>query len=595
MIRNILIYMTLSVTVNSCLLSQNGTYQLDLFKDNLSWTWLGRLNFNGKINSKTHFTLEDQYASNLFLETVWGNKWRDENNLKGFIKYDFSNPFKTATQFRSHVFSDENAFVKFSKNIIYQEIEYAPISRVKVAPAFGWASEDIYSFRDQGWYSQLNSSVDGYDIGGYSNTTRGFSSLYFYPNRKNREHRYFTSFQKQFSALAKDSLQVGYEFIDNSYPIPSIESQAIRNLEEVGINSRYLYNELNYKLFSLSYLTVETKLQTRDITQSNLNLHNHRKELNFANRIGWYYESQRFLSGFVFSTSQMTTLASRRPIGSEESRTDIDGLQSAFNLFFHLKERTDESRISFSFTKYEYSSPDTSQNIDEDDLRFVIDFMYLHRFSPYFSLELGANVYLYHQIYIHRNRSANNNWNRIFSISSSFTHTLPRFLEHSFKMFILANYTVYDFEDILLEVRSYLFRKLVYSDSLRLRISSGLALHTLYQLEKEDNGTFYKDIFAQQISSELISHYIDVALVYTRIKGIQVIMALNWFFRKEWGMMPERRMIRDFRAISPRLAIKYDIGRNLYLYLSFSPRSYQDLNTRRKYFTMGKVDLKYYF
>lgn len=595
MIRNILLYIILCVFINSCLLSQNGTYQLNLFKDNLSWIWLGRLNFNSKINSKITFALEDQYASNLFLETVRGNKWRDENNLKGYMVYDFSRPLKTTTQFRSHIFSDENAFVKFSKNLLYQEIEYVPVSRVKVTPALGWASEDIYSFRDQGWYSQLNSNVDGYDIGGYSNTTRGFSSLYFYPNRKNQEHRYFTSFQKQFSTLAKDSLQVGYEFVDNSYPIPSIESQAVRNLEDVGINSRYLYNELNYKFSSLSYLTIETKLQTRDITQSNLNLHNHRKELNFANRLGWYYASQSFLSGFVFSTSQMTTLASRRPTESEESRTDIDGLQSAFNLFFHLKKSTDESRISFSYTKYEYSSPDTSQNIDEDDLRFIIDFMYLHRFSPYFSIKLGVNAYLYHQIYIHRNRSANNNWNRIFSLSSSFTHTIPRILEHSFTMFILANYTVYDFEDILLEVRSYLFRKLVYSDSLRLRISSGLALHTLYQLEKEDNGTFYKDIFAQQVSGELISHYIDVALVYTRIKGIQIITALNWFFRKEWGMMPQRRVIRDFRAISPRFAVKYNISRNLYLYLSFSPRSYQDLNTRRKYFTMGKVDLKYYF
>ena len=137
-----------------------------------------------------------------------------------------------------------------------------------------------------------------------------------------------------------------------------------KNFEDVGMNSRYLFNELNYKFSSLYNLTVETKIQTRDITQSNINLHNHRKELNFANRVALRYGTKNLSSGFIFSTSQLTTLSSRRPVGSNQTRSDIDGLQTAFHLFFRLKKKFDESRISFSYTKYEYSSPDTSQTAE---------------------------------------------------------------------------------------------------------------------------------------------------------------------------------------------------------------------------------------
>ncbi len=595
MISKIFIGIVLLLLVPHFLFPQTGEYQLNLFKDNLSWMWFGGLNLDIKINSKTQFVVKDQFTSNLFLETVKGNKWRDENNFKGYLSYDFSDPFKTSTQFSSRVFSDENSFVKFSKHIIFQQIDYYPISKVKVAPALGWASEDIYSIRDQGWYSQINSHVNGYDLGGYTNTLQGFSSLYYYPNRKNQEHRYFTAFNKQFSELARDSLQIGYEFIDNSYPIPSIGSGNIVNLEDVGINSRYLYNELDYKFSSLSNLTIETKIQTRDITQSSINLHNHRKELNFANRVAVRYGTKKLSSGFIFSTSQETTLSSRKPVGTNQTRSDIDGLQSAFHLFLRWRSTFDESRLSFSYTKYEYSSPDTSQTVDEDDLRFIIDLMYRHIFSDYFSIKINANLYLYHQIYIHPSRSANNNWNRIYVLASSFIHTIPERVRHSFQIKILANYTVYDFEDILPEIRSYLFRKLDFSDSLQIQISNGLKFQTIYQLEKEDNGTFFKDIFAQQISRELTSHFIDVGLLYAGIKGLQLNTALNWHFRKEWSMAPDRRLVRDYRAFSPRVSLKYGINKNLFLFLIYSPRSYRDLNIKKRYFSMGRIDLKYYF
>ena len=301
-------------------------------------------------------------------------------------------------------------------------------------------------------------------------------------------------------------------------------------------------------------------------------------------------------AGLSFSSKQSTSLSSRTPTSNSVLRTDIDGLQAAFNLFMNwFISPRDESRFSFSYTKYEYSSPDTSQTIDEDDLRFIIDFMYRHYFSPYFALTFKTNLYLYHQIYIHQSRSANNNWNRIYQLGPSFRFSIPNILVHTNQIKILANYTVYDFEEILPEVRSYIFRKLVYSDSLNIFLTGNLKLNVTYQLEKEDNGTFFKDIFAEQVSRELTSHFIDLGLVYTRIRSIQVTTALNWYIRREWNVFPEKRQIRNYRSFSPRLILNYNMNRRLILTLDYAPRISRNFNYKREYFTTARINLNYLF
>jgi hypothetical protein len=576
--------------------SQTGQYYLNVFKDNLSWNWLGQIQWESSSQARSHFYFDNQFTSHLFLETVRDNKWRDENNLNTFWSYKISSKYRTTSKIKSQIFSDDNTTLKFSKHIIFQEFDIIPKKEISISPSLGWASEDIFNFRDQGLYSQLKLDVRSYDLGGYSTSTNGFTSLFFYPDRKNQEHRYFLSFRKRFSEQASDSFQVGYELVDNSYPLPPGVDQQSKELEDVGINSRYLYNDLSYQISANSIFQVETKIQDRDITQSNFSLHNHRQELNLANRIGIRYSGRRILSAFAFTTSQITTLASRRPVGSDEARTDIDGLQSAFNLLFNWRmDPANEMHLSFSYTKFEYSSPDTTQTIDEDNIRFIVDALYRHRFSEYLSFYLNAYIYLYHQIYIHPTRSANNNWNRIYQLSPSFIYQLGETLENKYQLRILANYTVFDFEDILPEVRSYLLRTLVFTDTLKLRMSRGMKFQLVYQLEREDNGTFFKDVFAQQISRELLSHLFDIGLIYYRIAGFELATALNWYVRKEWAYSPEKILIRDYYAFGPRLTILYKLGRKLQLFGTFSPRTYNDLNIKRQYFSLGRINLRYLF
>ncbi|MFZ0390058.1 MAG: hypothetical protein WAN36_06325, partial [Calditrichia bacterium] len=446
-------------------------------KDNLSWTWRGQLNYNSPFAENHRFFLKEEFTSNLFRQSARENNWKDENTLESGWRYHLSQRWDAVTRLKSHIFSDENSFVKFSKHLLMEELAYTYEKKVRVAPAIGWAAEDIYSFRDQGWYTQIDVDVNNTDLGGYLGSGDGFSAVYWFPNRKNQEHRYFLSFEKEFSEYARDSIRVGYEFVKNAYYISPADTGD--NLENVEINARYLYNRLNYRLSGRSRLNVETTIKNRDILQENPALRNRRDEFNLNNNVEVQYQGQKVQGRLAFINNQVTNLTSRRTGGGAAARNDLDGLQAAFNMMLNWKaSRSDEFRTSFSYTKYEYASPDTAKKIDEDDLRFISDLQYSHRFSAYFSLRIKAHLYLYHQIYIHSSRSGNNNWNRIYQLTPSFNYRLPGLLEHTAQIKILANYTVYDFEEVLPQARSYIYRKMVYSDSLRLHLTRSLDLLT---------------------------------------------------------------------------------------------------------------------
>lgn len=598
---NFRFFILLLIAVSSAY-CQEKSYQLNFSKDNISWIWLGRLNVNHHQGSKSLFFLNNDYNGNLFRETRFGNKWKDENKMQSGWQYRLWESVQSTVMFRSHLFSDENANVEFRKYLVMEKLSYSPGEKIQIAPALGWAVENIYGFDDQGWYTQVDLDVRDYNLAGYINHSQASSSIYFFPGRRNQEHRYYTAFSKQFSQYAADSIRVGYEFRDNSYYISGGS-----NLENVESNSRFLYNRLQYHFSRKADFEIETRLRSRDVNQSNASLLNHRKELDFLNRISFQHKGNSLQNGIAFTTSQITnrTLRSNRLLvvaaGQRESRTDLTGLQSAFNIFSNWKiSRRDQARLTFSYTKYEYTTPDTTQRIDEDDQRFMTHLNYRHRFSRYFLLKFDVNLYLYHQIYIHSERSANNNWNRIFQLAPSFHFRLFDRLQHTNQIRILANYTVYDFEEFLPEVRSYIHRKLIYTDSLSMKISRGLKLVTVYELEKEDNGTFYQDLFAQQINRELKSHFLDLSLVYLRLHGLKLVTGLNWYWRREWSFLSatlgeERTMTRDYLAFSPRITFFYNLGKNLLLHLNFSRKMYRDINIARQYYSTGQVNLKYLF
>jgi len=566
-----------------------GRLEMFLNKENISWVWEGNLFLSTQAWRHSQLQIDNKFSSNLYSETFQENRWKDENNFKMSWSHPVSANIQTSTLIDSRIFSDENTNIKFNKHIAAQEFSLNFHPKINIRPALGWTVEEIYGRKDQGWYSKLGLEINKLDMGGYINSTDANSVIRDFPGRKNQEHTFFTGWYRQFSDRSADSVRIGYQYSENRYYL----AQGSNNLEEVTINARFVNNQLTYQTGDASRLSIITEFKNRQLDQTNptLTAPNRRKEIFVSNQFAYLFNWGPVGANWGVMFSQTIN-------DNPGEQTDIDGLQAALTSRLEFRPtKRDILWSRFSYTKYEYNTPEKKTNDDDrDEQRFIIDTSYRHRFSPFFELRLRSQVYLYHQIFLSADRSDNNNWNRIYQLAAGFDHKLGERLQHEHQIKILANYTVFDFDEILERIRSYVFRKLIYTDSLSFRLTDNLYLNSIYQWEKEDNGTFFKNEFSQQVSKEISSHFLNLSLLHQNMFGFHLTTGITFYWRDEWALANGR----EFRSIAPRITLIYPAGNKLLFYGTYAPnrtinRTFNPFKEDRQYFTTGKLNLQYFF
>jgi hypothetical protein len=592
---------------------QPSHYRLSLNKDYISWVWSADFQTAFSAVGNSHVTFNNQLQSSLFRQSAQTDRWRDENTLAFSWRFPLSRNLATRTIVASRIYSDETANRKFNKHLVAQELQWQITPQIAVTPASGMAFEESFNKADQGWYGKLGVSLSRINMGEYINTTEASSQLRAFPGRNNQEHTLYTGWTRQFSSQASDSLKLGYQYSETRYYIQSPAGSA-PPIETVYINTRFLSNQLQYLLSEQSVLLITTNFKNRDIDQSlspeNLNLTSRRRvELALENQLEYliYWQNWRW---------QNTIFTSQSENDNPSVETDISTLQTAFST--SLERRSNDGRHywgKLSYTKLEYNTPsledvqsplELRNRQDRDEQRFIFDIGFRHPLRSYFTVGLKGNVYLFHQIYLRSGRSQNNNWNRVYQLAGEFDHQMTDNIRHRQSVKILANYTVFDFEELLPTVRSYVFRKLIYSDSLVVKLSKHLEIFNIYQLEKEDNGSFFKAAFAQKVNRELTAHFFNIGLTHRNVLGLHLSIGFTVFNRNEWGFTADRTRVklREFESFSPRMTLIFPASRRLLLYVNYAPNrtinktkglSESVFSENIQYFTSGNINLRYTF
>jgi hypothetical protein len=577
-------------------------YQLEFNKDYITWVWLGRFNTTINTGGQSRLTISDQFISKLFRQTAQTDKWRDENTFFFNWQTSLSAEFQPRTILQSRVFSDENTNREFNKHLAAQEVVIKAHPKIQFIPGLGYAMEKAFNSHDDGIHYRLGFRISALDMGGYINHTDLSSMIFDFPGRKNQEHSFFTGWTRKFSDYADDSLQVGYQFSESRYYINPVPGGPANPTEQVIINARFLFNKLQYKISDRSFFSVLTNFRNRDIDQTNPFQENNRRRKEFS--LNNQFEFLLLMGPFNLLSSFFTSVIDHN--NDPGLRTDVRSLQSALNMMLQFQPgRSDKFWGRFSYTKLEYNTPDVYEGInddpafreDRDEQRFIFDAGYRRRLSSNFALSFKGNAYLFHQIYLRPRRSQNNNWNRIYQLGVAADHKVGETFEHRSQVKILANYTVFDFEELLPNINSFVFRKLIYNDSLSIRLTRELSLNTIYQWEKEDNGRFFQEAFTQQVTKELTAHFVNIYFRHDDVFGLRVTSGVSLFFRNEWSFPSDggRQKVREFRSITPRLTVIYPAGKRLMLYLTYAPNRATNFGRVEQYFTSGAINMQYFF
>ncbi len=181
-------------------------------------------------------------------------------------------------------------------------------------------------------------------------------------------------------------------------------------------------------------------------------------------------------------------------------------------------EISSRDKIAFSLfhRKLIYDTPSEENFDDRDELLTMVRLRYTRKFSYLFKMNFDIEGSFNHVVYIFAERSANNNIKRILKFAAEGIYEGKNVTSKN-SAEISANYTVYDFEDLLQNFQSFAFRQAVFRDSSTVKFSSVLGLKFFGYLKLAEQGEFNWNSFSEkpfQFRREVFAEPILFSSVY---------------------------------------------------------------------------------
>jgi hypothetical protein len=158
-----------------------------------------------------------------------------------------------------------------------------------------------------------------------------------------------------------------------------------------------------------------------------------------------------------------------------------------------------------------YDTPSINNDDDRDELLTIGRIRYIRDLTPFFQLFSTLEGTVSHLVYLFSGRSANNNYNRVLRFSAGGYYNGAQFSSlNNFE--VSANYTVYDFEDIVSNLRSISFRQFIATDSTHYRIVNNFSFIVTGYLKLTEQGDLDWGNFAEHPQRYLQEIFADPKL-----------------------------------------------------------------------------------
>ncbi len=219
--------------------------------------------------------------------------------------------------------------------------------------------------------------------------------------------------------------------------------------------------------------------------------------------------------------------------------------------------------VSLLHRKLIYDTPSEDNYDDRDELLTIFRAMYLKRFSPFFNMFLNLEGSINHIVYIFAERSSNNNTRRILKLSSGGSYLGSRFSTNT-SVEVSANYTVFDFQELSANLKSYSFRQFALRDSSGYALNRNISLVLLGYLKLSEQGDFKWDNFSSRPVRFLRETYVEPMIYYT-LQEIKLGIGLRHFSLSTFGYNQnnQKALLSDYTSLGPLTEITISMNNSL--------------------------------
>lgn len=578
----------------------------NLTNDILSASLNSKLNFVNSYKNVKYF-LKNYYSSDV--TKLSQNLFRDFDNVKTGVGYSLNENVDTYLKYTGMFFSDDkNIQIKgTSSNLLALSGEYqGTVNGVNITSTAdaGYKFEKQIgelnrglSFAGQMDFDNLNMSdyfVNGQLKLGYEHLTPRKNSTIF--SRLNID--------KSFSDnLAHNELDATYSRLRKDFyfpadPITISEFGAENNIEQRIESIMKAYDRFDYTVSNSIGLYLTFNPYYRDITKVNYYVpvsttaapsiyDTEIQELSIdgeaamnidlkklTTQIKMYY-MERDEKHFVLNPSRLQSNFVSQTEDLETSKNNHSSLFKLSGDFFYNVSRSNRFELLGSSSIFRYDTPRNLTFDDRDELNIL--FYLSHRYDNFNNFQIinSVDLNLYHTVYLLSEKSANNNWNRVLRLTSKNIFTPMKNFKTINTFIVLANYTVYDYEDLVSDVKSYSFRQFNVKDSTTWKFSGDFGVDVYAELKLYERGELNWREFSERPVNYFDDRIINAQLDYFFNKFITFSGGYRYFEQRMFNYINGDKIFSTaVKTYGPMLRLRADIQKYSYIDLVASFDTY---------------------
>ena len=565
------------------------------FERNLdTFNWIGRATIDTTVGS-TAFSLNELFNSNIIQidETSSRNRLQSNQNTVGLrVSQPVLPGLNAKVEWSSLRYSDEKAIglSSASSYALLGGFEYFPMPFVAISPLAGYRWEQQLAMNDRGPSYTLGARTQGIVLDGYQ--LDGIAQ--FHQDRLDPRilERHFAKVgaEKVFANNTRDSIHFSFnrnrqEFYTFALTPPAGSDSRIESrIDNVLSFTNLLDYEIERNFLTTLFVTLTNRSLDRDLrsfrpvqdstAQFNTEIGEFRLDsylqavyrsdngkriasarLSYSERD----EAHRAVSpGTMSPNIEILFNARNRQEQTKDNLSRRTSIAGTFDLPLSL---SDAISISGTASILRYDTPSDLNVEDRDELLTAMTITTTHRISQFLDLSFSLDGILSHVVYLLKERSANNSYNRILRLSPRAEYRPCRNLVSVNTFEVLANYTVYDFEQQVALVRSFSYRQFGWIDSTSVSFSSRLGLDFFMYLKLYERGQLSWSDFTERPENSFVDKTYALQARFTPTVGTQFTVGMRYFSQSRYVYEPAGKRLDLFlRSIGPTCSIGWDVN-----------------------------------
>ncbi|MEA1985911.1 MAG: hypothetical protein U9N76_00300 [Candidatus Marinimicrobia bacterium] len=489
-----MIFIILFVLGFSIKLSASDTTNIKLEQINEYYKIKGITKFH--ISNKKYF-LTAEVLNN---SKIYSKSYKDirvKNELNSSINYSrfFFNSFSSGVKINYFSLSDEH--INYSND--YSKMYFGFINRFKPNALYllntGFLSERRMNIQDKGYFINFHYLPNSnYDLKPYSKVN--YEKTH---RRQNYKINNRILFNKEITKNVRNKLQGKYLVINREYFVDELGKEI-----EKRTNERYDFsNNLVFPIASNSRMDYDVEFISNNdrhrFSFADSMVSRTYKMLEFNNKVKMINEFRKLKTIFFISNeykqyqSEATTDGINLPTGYIFNKKIIK-LKSSYKF-----SKKDTISVQYNASLLNFDTPDTANYDDRDELSYSINTKWRHQFNSFLYFDISGYFYFHHLVYLWHQKSANNHWNRTYSIKSNIVLNIPNRIIWKSEQEIYTNYFVYDYEYLpFVHVNSIVFRGLKLNQNFKYYIKRNYGINIKLFSRWEDRGFLDWENFYQE-------------------------------------------------------------------------------------------------